>query len=483
MRQNSKRESATGCYLLNNNGDNIMKVSKTTSKQAQAQQLIYDIFTNNGVVGVETEDRDQLNLQCSFKDVFNIGNAMETEGLGEFKDVFYTEDLTRYIGTTVTRLVEESIEPDLLVVPNLFQEISYEGPGRTVEIGSIGAIHAEEVPEGQEYPEPDFDYGDGYIIQLGINKHGLKMRVTEEVISDNLFDVFGLWMRMAGRALARHKEEYAIKLLAEMGYDVFDNSSPTTSHNGICTGRGIDGKQNGSMTIHDIFDMWTFGYLRGFNYDTVLMNPLAWKTFMNDPMAREIMFTNGVLASRRLPDGSTANTGFGVGSFGKLGYKSDPTGLDYNNLAGKVAGPNPFTTDLNPLGNTYNIAPKYLPSPLKVIVSPHVPYRAAVGLGTDGNGSEDIKVTDIYMADSANCGLLMTKEGVSMDEWNDPERDIRAMKLKERWGMALLAQGKGVACARDVVLKDNYVFDNVNDVGALSGLQAAGDVGDGNIVG
>ena len=70
MRQNSTRESATGCYLLNNNGDNIMKVSKTTSKQAQAQQLIYDIFTNNGVVGVETEDRDQLNLQCSFKDVF-----------------------------------------------------------------------------------------------------------------------------------------------------------------------------------------------------------------------------------------------------------------------------------------------------------------------------------------------------------------------------------------------------------------------------
>lgn len=459
MRQNSSRESATGCYLLNNNGDNIMKVSKTTSKQAQAQQLIYDIFTNNGVVGVETEDRDRLNLECSFKDVFNIDKSFESEGLGEFKDVFYTEDLTRYIGTTVTRLVEEAIEPDLLVVPNLFQEISYEGPGRTVEIGSIGAIHAEEVPEGQEYPEPDFDYGDGYIIQLGINKHGLKMRVTEEVISDNLFDVFGLWMRMAGRALARHKEEYAIKLLAEMGYDVFDNSSPGTSANGVCTGRDITGTQNGAMTIHDIFDMWTFGYLRGFNYDTILMNPLAWKTFMNDPMSREIMFSGGVLASRSLPAGSTANTGFGVGAFGKLGYKSDPTGNDINNLGGKLAGPNPFTTDLNPLGNTYNIAPTYLPSPMKVIVSPHVPYSTAQKKDEAGA----IKVTDVYMADSANCGLLMTKEGVSMDEWNDPERDIRAMKLKERWGMALLAQGKGVACARDVVLADHYVFDNVNN--------------------
>jgi len=441
-----------------------MKISKTTSKQAQAQQLIYDVFTNNGTVGVDTKDKDRLNLHFQFNDVFNIEKEMESEGLNEFKDVFYTEDLTRYIGTTITRLVEEAIEPELLVLPNLFQQISYEGPGRTVEIGSIGAIHAEEVPEGSEYPETDFDYGDGYIIQLGIAKHGLKMRVTEEVITDNLFDVFGLWMKMAGRALARHKEEYAIKLLNDMGYSVFDNSVPADSEFGVCTGRDITGAQNGAMTLHDIFDMWTFGYLRGFNYDTLLMNPLAWKTFMNDPLSREILFSNGVLASRRLPEGSAANTGFGVGSFGKLGYKSDPTGNDPNNLGGQVAGPNPFTTNLNPLGNSFNIAPKYLPTPLKVIVSPHVPYKGATA------GSDSVKVTDIIMADSQNAGLLMTKEGVSMDEWNDPERDIKSMKIKERWGMALLSQGKGVAVARDVVIKDTYVFDNVNNVTSLANI-------------
>ena len=43
-----------------------MKISKLTSKQAHAQKLIYDIFTNNGVVGVETEDRDKLSLQFDF---------------------------------------------------------------------------------------------------------------------------------------------------------------------------------------------------------------------------------------------------------------------------------------------------------------------------------------------------------------------------------------------------------------------------------
>jgi len=446
-----------------------MKVTKRTSKQAQAQKLIYDIFTNNGMVGVETEDRDNLQLHFEFKDVFNIDRQMEGEGIGDFKDVFFTEDLTRYIGTTVTRLVQEAIEPELLVIPNLFKQIAYEGPGRSVEIGSVGAFHAAEIPEGQEYPEADFSYGEGYIMQLGINKHGLKLRVTQEVLDDNLFDVFGMWLNMAGRALARHKEEYGIALMNDMGISVFDNSAAaaTDSELGYTNGRGIDGAFNGSMTINDIFDMWVYGYLRGFNYDTLLINPLAWIIFMNDPKTREILFSNGVISSNRTPAGSGAST-FGS-SFGQLGYQPDPTGNDYNNLtAAQVAGPNPFVQTLNPLGASFNIAPRYLPSPLKVIVSPHVGYRAATG-----PGAAAVKVADVIMADSQNCGLLMTKEGVSIDEWRDPERDIRAMKIKERWGMALLSQGKGVAVARDMVITDNYVFDNANQV-TLAGTTPSG---------
>ena len=433
-----------------------MKISKLTSKQAHAQKLIYDIFTNNGVVGVETEDRDKLSLQFDFNDVFKIDSVMKTEGLDEFKDVFFTEDLTRFIGTTVTSIVQEAVEPELLVVPNLFKSIAYEGPGRTVEIGGVGALHAAEVPEGQEYPEADFSYGDGYIIQLGIAKHGLKLRITQEVIDDNLFDVFGMWLQMAGRALARHKEEYGIMLLNDMGITVADNGQANDDTElGHMSGRDIAGNFNGTMTANDIFDMWVYGYLRGFNYDTLLMNPLAWKVFMNDDKAREIFFSNGVIASNRQPDGSGAST-FGAG-FGGLGYKSDPYGNDYNNLAAnQLAGPNPFTQNLNPLGASFNIAPKYLPSPLKIIVSPHVGY------GSSTVGGKAVKVTDIMMADSQNAGLLMTKEGISMDEWADPERDIRSMKIKERWGMALLAQGKGVAVAKNVVIADNYQFENSN---------------------
>tara|TARA_B100000131_G_scaffold50291_1_gene44923 strand:+ start:991 stop:2364 length:1374 start_codon:yes stop_codon:yes gene_type:complete len=440
-----------------------MKISKLTSKQAHAQKLIYDIFTNNGIVGMETEDRDRLSLQFDFHDVFKIDSVMNNEGLNEFKDAFFTEDLTRFIGTTVTNIVQEAVEPELLVVPNLFKSVAYEGPGRTVEIGGVGALHAAEVPEGQEYPEADFTFGDGYIIQLGIAKHGLKLRITQEVIDDNLFDVFGMWLQMAGRALARHKEEYGIMLLNDMGITVFDNSQASTATAlGTTSGRNIAGDFNGSMTANDIFDMWVYGYLRGFNYDTLLMNPLAWKVFMNDDKAREIFFSNGIVASNRAPEGSGANTFGSV--MGGMGYKMDPYGNDYNNLgAGEIAGPNPFTQSLNPLGSSFQLAPRYLPSPLKVIVSPHVGYsQASIDPAGDDGDAYNVNVTDIIMADSQNCGLLMTKEGVSMDEWNDPERDIRAMKIKERWGMALLAQGKGVAVAKNVVIEDNYTFENTN---------------------
>ena len=43
------------------------------------------------------------------------------------------------------------------------------------------------------------------------------VRVTDEVVEESQWDIVGLWLRAAGRALARHKETFAFKLLNEMG--------------------------------------------------------------------------------------------------------------------------------------------------------------------------------------------------------------------------------------------------------------------------
>ena len=440
-------------------------LSDLSAKSQGTSKLVYDAMTNNGIVGLP--GNDNVVAEFGFKDLFQLDTALAGQADLETKDMINTNDLTRFIGTSITKIVQEAIEPELMVIDNLFQEIRYEGPGRQIEIGSVGAFHAGEVAEGGEYPESDWNYGEGDMIAVGVSKHGLKIRVTEEVIEDNLFDVFGLWLRMAGKAMARHKETAAIQLINEFGYDVYDNEDDPGNAGhvhadvelGSTTGRGIDGAFNGTMSADDIFEMYTWLYLRGFVPDTLLMNPLSWRMFMTDPEVREMILKGATLASKRLPMGSGANRGTSHGGMGlRYGNTGQPLGSST-----KVSGMDPWTTDLNPIGSSWEIQPKYLPTPLKVIVSPYVSYTPAASL-------DKKPLANVIMADSTRSGLLLTKAGVSLDQWDDPERDIMAMKMKERWGLALFEQGKGVAVARNIVIDKNYVFDNVNSVTSMAAI-------------
>ncbi len=141
------------------------------------------------------------------------------------------------------------------------------------------------------------------------------------------------------------------------------------------------------------------------------------------------------------------------------------TGTGPDAVLGKI-GANPWTSNLNPLAATYNIAPQYLPSPLTVLVSPFAYYHKALAPITSGTPSvtRAYASTHVVMLDSNNCGVLVQRQPVSTEEYDDPARDIRAMKIMEKWGMHLLEQGKAVALAENVVITRNYVFDNSNAV-------------------
>jgi hypothetical protein len=47
----------------------------------------------------------------------------------------------------VQLIVREAIEPNLLIVPNLFTSLNIPN-GRTVQIGAVGAMTAAPIPEG-----------------------------------------------------------------------------------------------------------------------------------------------------------------------------------------------------------------------------------------------------------------------------------------------------------------------------------------------
>lgn len=408
-------------------------------KDKKAFERVYTAFTNHGQV------QDQ-NLTV--------------------RDLVTSPDVARFIPQVVENVVREALEPNLVIIPNLFDEVRLER-GTRVQIGAIGALAASEVAEGGEYKENDLQMDGGDMVAVTVSKHGLMIRVTDEMITDNQFDVIGLWLRAAGRALARHKEQYAIRLINEFGIEVFNNTTPANAMYGSTTGRDITGAGNGSMTANDLWDMYAELLLRGFNPDTLLMHPLAWRCFMADSEVREQVLNGATLATRQMPRGAGA-PGWGTSHSGQ-GIRTSRTGQEtLEQLVSGKLGASAWVNTLNALGSQYWIAPKYLPSPLQVLVTPYLPYTPpASSAATPYSGR-----SNIIMVDSNRCGILVTRDPVSTEEFDDPARDIRALKIKERYGFAFLEQGKSLTIARNVAIARNYQFDNVNNV-TLTNLSAS----------
>ena len=241
---------------------------------------------------------------------------------------------------------------------------------------------------------------------------------------------------------------------------------------GTLTGIDITGAFNGSMTLNDIFDLYTWLSMRGFIPDTLIVHPLSWKLFMTDPEVREIILQGNVLSTRRAPMGQ-ASPGWGTSHEG-TGLRTTATGrgIEYGYGTPPSTGPlgkigaNPWVSSMNPLAATLNIPPRYLPTPLMVLVTPFAQYSKGAASISSGSPSvtRSLPTCTVTMLDSSSCGVLAQRTPISVEEYDDPARDIQAIKIMERWGMHLLEQGKAVVNARNVVIDRNYVFDNTNVV-------------------
>jgi hypothetical protein len=404
---------------------------------------------------------DQEN-RTKFSNVYNAftnhGRVLDKEGKFhkfEMKDLVTQEDLMRFVPATIETVVREAVEPNLFIVDRLFTKVSFER-GTRIQIGALGALEAARVGANGEYQERTLDLDGGDMVAVTTDKYGLKLSLTEDVVKDSAWDVINVWLRAAGKALARLKERQAAKLINEMGYTVFDNVDPANSYLGSTTGRGITGGVNGSMTANDVFDLYAYLLNRGGSPDVLLMHPLAWKIFMCDTEMREVVLAGNTVVSRRAPNGGPAivynTTHSGMG----LRMAGTGTGTTSGNT---VKGPSAWTNTLNPLGASFNIAPKYLPAPLEVIVTQYVPFA----YGTANYERMDAGCrSNITMVDSENVGLIGQSEEPTTDRWQDPERDIVNIKIREQYGFAILEQGKLIATARNIAMSRNYNFENVN---------------------
>ena len=166
----------------------------------------------------------------------NNGLTPDGEGRMKLKDALSVPDAPVLMPKVLSNIVREAIEP-LLIGTSLLQRINY-SYGQTITFPAVGALIAADIPEGGEYPERKLNIG-GATVTANIAKSGVAVRVTEEMIRYSQFDVIGMHLRAAGRALARHKEQKIFNFITAMGVKIFDNVTPTLSLKGVCTGRDL----------------------------------------------------------------------------------------------------------------------------------------------------------------------------------------------------------------------------------------------------
>jgi CO dehydrogenase/acetyl-CoA synthase epsilon subunit len=349
------------------------------------------------------------------------------------KDAISVPNAAMFLPKVVSNIVKEAAEP-LLVGTSLLQRIEYHA-GQTITFPAVGALVAADIAEGQEYPERQLQMG-GATVTATIGKSGVAVKVTDEMIKYSQYDVIGMHLRAAGRALARHKEQKIFNYINSMGVVCFDNATPTNSLFGVTHGRGLDGAANGSVIMDDIFDAFGQIIAQGWMPDTLLMHPLTWIMWIKDPVLRAFALAAGggtFFASwkgnpqGRAPWDNSAQGGLGVAPGQNIDPSSDPLTAYAQNI------------------NSAPVLPSYFPIPFRIVVSPFVPYNPVA------------KTTDIMIFDSANLGVLIVDEDAMTEEFDDPARDIRKIKIRERYAIAILNEGQAIGTLKNVSVKPNHV--------------------------
>ena len=62
----------------------------------------------------------------------------------------------------------------------------------------------------------------------------------------------------------------------------------------------------------------------------------------------------------------------------------------------------------------------------------------------------------MYCLDRNEVGVIVQKEGLGMDNWTDPERDLRLLKVRERYGVGMHNNGMAVSVARNIAVAPSY---------------------------
>ena len=309
------------------------------------------------------------------------------------KEALTSRDAQILLPKVMEGVLEQAAEP-IYLASKLFKTVKLEQGSRII-FPAIGALRAYEIGETQEYPTDTLDIMlKEKATEVDVTKKGVLVPISEELINDSQWDVIGMHIQAAGRALARLKEELIFKAMSKHGHVVFDNKLRRKYPEAGTTGRNEHGEFNDTLAIEDLFDIIVALMANEYTPTDILIHPLTWSVFVKNGLIS--VFDKPVLGSK------------------------DNIKIDKNAANGRI----PFA--------------------LNLMVSPFIPF------------DQVNRTFDMYVIDRHNVGVIVEKEGMTTEDFTDPYRDIRNLKFKERYGIGILDQGKAVATARNIALDVTY---------------------------
>lgn len=337
------------------------------------------------------------------------------------KESLTTTDSLKMLPRIIEGQLREASEAEFLGA-RFMNTINVEGGSNSAVyvIPVVGELTASEVSEGGRYNEDavEFNTIENSQLEVRVKKIGLKISVTEEAIADSSWDIMGINIRKMARAMARYKEEWIFNTFSTHGHTIFDNEIRNQIPEAGTTGRGISGEFNDTLSVEDFIDIVLALMSNGYNPTDVIMHPLVWLVF-----ARNSMLGNGL-------------------TFGALGGGSV-------NSWGTTQG----TPGFGGLAST-NDAQKYILKPEQV--QNRLPMPLTVNFSPFVNFDKINKKFDMYCVDRSEVGVIVQKEGLSTENWTDCERDLRQLKTKERYGVSVLNNGKGITVAKNIAVAPSY---------------------------
>ena len=352
--------------------------------------------------------------------VLNI-NGNYDHGRTTIHEALMSTDTVKLIPKVIEGQLREAAEPEYLA-SKFMNTVHVDGRNTAVYvIPIVGELHAHEVGEGTRYNEEyiDWNTAEKAPLEVRVKKIGLKVSITEEAIADSSWDIYGINVRKMGQAMGRYKEEWAFNTFSHHGHLVFDNARREQNPEAGTHGHAADNSLNDTMTTEDFLDLVLALMANGQTPTDVIMHPLAWVVFARNSMIGNGLTYGALGGSQVHPWGATQ----GTPGFAGLAAEQGPQKL--------IMSPDQVQGRLPMAG-------------ISVSFSPQVKFDK-VG-----------KKFDMYVINRNNVGVIVQREGLSTDNWTDPERDVRLLKVKERYGVGILDNGKGIAVAKNIAVAPTY---------------------------